>query len=299
MTNTSLLELISTKIKFLSSKQKQIASFIIANHTESAFLGMAQPANASGVGQATVVRFVNSLGFSSFVDFQNELQLDLKKRLFSLVPYNGKQYKDEVLTQVFSLEKSILDETLNAIDGNIFNECIEKISLAPEIVIIGDNTTVCLTHYFQHFLSILLPKVHCISGVNIGTFSELANIHSESIVFAFSFPRYSMDVIKLVDYFAVKKMHIIGIVDSYLSPISSKSTFLFRIPQKFLTFVQPFASAMVLIHAIVQGVYMRDVDSNKKKIELYDLFVKQHELVFFKDMKISDFNDGGFDCNGD
>jgi DNA-binding MurR/RpiR family transcriptional regulator len=68
---------------------------------------------------------------------------------------------------------------------------------------------------------------------------------------------------------------LIGLTDSVLSPIAPYCNILFQIPEKFATFIDTNAAYMALIHALAFGVYLKDPEYSKRRMEEYDSFVKK------------------------
>ena len=75
----NILESIDASFSTLTKSEKKIAKFIIQNYLVNEELANYNLSNLSeiiGVGQATVVRFTNKIGFRTFADFRLKLRRD-------------------------------------------------------------------------------------------------------------------------------------------------------------------------------------------------------------------------------
>jgi DNA-binding MurR/RpiR family transcriptional regulator len=80
-TGIELSELVRERFDDLTKSEKRIASYLLKNQDEAAFLSAAELAARLNLSEATVVRFAQSLGFSGFPDLRMALQSSFRLRV--------------------------------------------------------------------------------------------------------------------------------------------------------------------------------------------------------------------------
>lgn len=78
--NSILEELITKNYSTLTKGQKKVATYILRNPEEVAFLTSKKLGKNAGVSEATVIRLANALGISGFSEIQNISQSWLKRK---------------------------------------------------------------------------------------------------------------------------------------------------------------------------------------------------------------------------
>jgi len=69
----NILDQISSHYPKLTPSQQKIAEYIFHNLNDALILNSTQIANKANVSEATISRFVTSLGFSGFSEFKREV----------------------------------------------------------------------------------------------------------------------------------------------------------------------------------------------------------------------------------
>lgn len=72
---------LTSRMPYLSKRQKNIAAFLCKNCDKAAFMTAAMLAAEVGVSESTVVRFANELGYDGYPDLRRALQIVLRERL--------------------------------------------------------------------------------------------------------------------------------------------------------------------------------------------------------------------------
>ena len=72
MKDKNIVEEILEKKNDLPKKQRFFCDFVIENFRDIGLDGVSDMAEKSGVGNTTVLRTVNNLGYKNFNDFKNE-----------------------------------------------------------------------------------------------------------------------------------------------------------------------------------------------------------------------------------
>ncbi len=269
----------------MTKKQAALGRYICENIYAVAFMNAPMIAKSAGVSDATLTRFVYALGYSSFSDFLLALRKQTQESNLNN-PFRQEQYgrKDRpVFKRVFELEKSLMDETLSALDPTVFDTCVAKLVDADHILLVGGPTHRFLTEYFANFLTLFHHNVTIAQSLDLPFFGTLESMTERSVAVVFSYPRYPVETQKMIEAIAGREITAIGITDSKFSPIIRYCTHYLITPQRYLIFVDPNAPAMTLLHAILVAIYQKNETEIKKHLKKYEKTIISADMFVFKD----------------
>ena len=260
--NTPLLERIRSGHEILSPAQRVVGSYILSSYKSLAYVTLAELARLTSTGQGTVVRFAQALGYGSFSKFQAALREEIGKIApRTLEIYSSKSSKGNdaaPFDTVFEMERTLMDETYRLIKREDFDEAVRMISEAPALIIAGTGSNSFLAEYAGYFLGTMKKNVTVIKGTDISDMDLLLDAPEGAAAFVFSFPRYPVKTQSIVKAMKERGIGMIGISDSIASPIAGYCDPFFIVPQKFISFMDPYAAVMSVIHSLLSGVWLSD-----------------------------------------
>lgn len=130
------LSKIRTHINTLSASERRVADYVVANRSEVVSMTMLEIAKESGVSDATVLRFVRSIGFDGFSSFKTALAAELmlpNEAVFESI--DPKDTYEAVIEKVISSDIKLLQETLATLSPLQLQESVEAIIAARCIYI--------------------------------------------------------------------------------------------------------------------------------------------------------------------
>lgn len=298
----NLLQRIGERFDTFSPKQRILAKYILENYLEMAYATVADFAHRARVSETTVVRFVYSLEFESFSDFMGELREEIENaksnRNASLDKYSFDKgnyiFPEDTMRAIFSLEISVMEETLLRNPIELFAKAVDKLYASSMILIVGCEANKCHSQATYFALDVLRPNVKVIEKFNLTTKGFIESIPKNTVCIVISTPRYPCETQSILAELrdCAHTPFVIGITDSILSPIVPYSDLVFQVPEKFATFIDTNAAYMSLIHAIAFGLYLKNPNLAKKRVEKYDLFVKRHNFYVRDYLDLIDFTNG-------
>lgn len=115
----------------LTKSEKKVADYILTTGKKIIYSTMSDVKQQTKVGDATIIRFCQKLGFSGFSD----LKIEIAKEDFSSQKEQKKvdKFYDEILNSL----KDVLDATTQLIDETELERAIQAISQASTIFIFG------------------------------------------------------------------------------------------------------------------------------------------------------------------
>ncbi len=128
----------------LTKSQHSIASYLLANHDEAAFLSAADLAERLQVSEATIVRFAKAIGYDGFPELRRCLQelfrakaspaSRLQRKLNELASSQG-----HVLTKVLDMEVQYLTEASHSVAPADFDRAVEILMRSKRIFVFGSG----------------------------------------------------------------------------------------------------------------------------------------------------------------
>ncbi len=275
-----LLEQIKNRSEKLSGKQAVIGKFIVDNLNDFSILNMnlSSIARETGVSEATVTRFVYALGYRNFADFQLAVQEHIRElysgRSFPIEPGNGNA--EHLYSKVFSLEVRLMEETLGRIDPATFDACVDIIHGSRNLLLLGCSPNDYLVNYMHTFLGVYRDNLLPITSLSLAVQNTIISCDRESYgAIVFSYPRYPTSTQKIVEQLHRKRIPIVGLTDSELSPIMPFCKHAIITPHKYFIVTDPMASVMAVIHSFIYAVFKRDESRAKARLHRYETVARE------------------------
>ncbi len=133
---------LETHFPDLTKSEQRIASYLLSDYDEAAFLPAAKLANRLDVSEATIVRFARAVGYDSFPELRRCLQemfrakvspaARLQRKLADLKSGEG-----HVLTKIIDMELQYLTEAERSIDPADFDRAVEMIAGGRRVFVFG------------------------------------------------------------------------------------------------------------------------------------------------------------------
>ena len=287
---TPVQDLIARYSNTLSGQQMVLARYIVNNLENAAFMNSVQMSEAAGVSNPTVIRLAAKLGFKGFPEFQVALQDTVRARIRSINRYAADlDESEESLSQrVLSLEFHVLGEMKRRLDEQSLQDAVDLLAGKSRIFIIGFLANICHAEYMYYFLGTLRGGVHLITRAGENLFGQIQNAGKEDAAIIYSFPRYPAATQKIALYLKKRGVPVIGVTDSFLSPLAACSDILLEAPMKFLSFIDPCAGAFALNHCLLTAFYFRSPEKMREALREFENYSHSQNLFLREDIDIID-----------
>lgn len=146
---SSVLSSIRAHYISLSQSEKIIADYVIENSDDMVNMSMMDIANVVGLSDATVLRFVRSIGFRGFSDFKIALAADMIRPTEAI--FEELDEKDDsrtVTTKVFQAGMQLLQDTLEHLDMDAMDRALALIQSAKRIFLYSSGTSGGIADWF-------------------------------------------------------------------------------------------------------------------------------------------------------
>lgn len=271
---SDIVSIINERKKTFSKSQKLIAEFVSENSERAAYMTAGRLASAIGVSESTIIRFAYELGFDGYPQFQKHLKSFAKSQLTSVQRVELACEKiggGDVLDSILKADMGYIEKTLENIDKANFEAAADAISSAKKIYIAGVRSAASLAEFAGFYLHLIFDNVRLIkSSGGDDIFEQILNIGKGDVFIGISFPRYSKNTIKALEYAQKKGAAVIGITDSKNSPVVEKSDYSLIAESDTTSFVDSLTAPFSLINALIVAVGMknrRKMQDNLEKLE--------------------------------
>ncbi len=176
---------ISNKLESLTPKAQTLGTYIMQHPTKAVFMTTKELAGICQISEATVVRFVSTLGYKGYSDFQEALKdfvntgLSLPERIAmkGIKEPGADRFHRGILEELNNLK--YLYENINV---EIMNQFVDYLNKSQTVYVIGSRLSYTFAYYLGWSLTRIRKEVHILKGSDTTTFDMLANAPSNSLV---------------------------------------------------------------------------------------------------------------------
>lgn len=201
----NIIQLIYKNYDHYTNSERTIADYIINNFNNIIYDTLNVLAQKIGVSTTSVIRFAKELGFNGYSDLLDSIRTYAMNDDPFNMSKNFREIKDKNISELFenSLNKDIenLKNTIHSLSKDDIEKAIDLLAKSRRIYVIGHNDSFTMAYYMSIRLSQVRESVHLLRSVGGMYPMEIASSNDEDLLFAFLFPRYSMDTINIINEF--------------------------------------------------------------------------------------------------
>lgn len=194
----TILEKMRETLSVMSPTSRSIALYILDHGPDAAFSTIYDISKATGVSNATLIRFTRSLGFRGYADFKHALQEDVKA---TLDPYQKIALSEldtlsgnEQFDRLVQNEINNLKKTLYGLELDSLGRIVQGIQEARSVFLSGFGVTRHLVQSLEHSLLSTLDKNIVMIMGSISDFSpSLRSFREGDVLLLCTFPPYSLE----------------------------------------------------------------------------------------------------------
>lgn len=269
---------IANKLDSLTPKAQTLGTYIMQNPSKAVFMTTKELAQTCDISEATVVRFVSSLGYEGYSDFQNALKDFVNTGLSLPERADIKGIKEHGADR---LHRGVLEELGNLqhlyenISVETMNEFVDQLDKVNTVYVVGSRISYTYAYYLGWSLTKIRKGIHILKGSDSTSFDLLVNANSPSLVILTTSTRYPNELIKLARMVQRSSHTLLTMTDSSICPIIGFSDLSLVVPSRSIPFIGNVSGMLVAIQYIVQEL------ANKRG-EVLDDYHKQLEQVYLE-----------------
>ena len=262
-----LVRAIHDKYDGMSKAYQAIAVYLTQNPNDAAVMTLSTISQTCGVHASNFVRFAQMLGYKGFKDIQDVFQ----RRLLIAAP--GLQARINALEGGLSDRANVgargflhdlvlrdidaLQELLNLTSSEMIDQAVDLMEKADTIYLVGQLRSAPIVDFTRYILS-MLGKRAVLLDASGGLSTHIAGtMRSTDLLLAVSFRFYATEVVNIVERAAIRRLPIVAITDSTLSPLAKNATVLFAVPEHRYTLSRSLAAPMCLAQSLTVALAAR------------------------------------------
>ncbi len=284
----------------MSKGHKAIANYIKENYNEAVFMTAAKIGEELGLSESTVVRFAARIGYEGFPEFQTALANWVKDKLNSVQKVGakyGRSTRSEIIMSVLSGDIEKIQDTMENIDPEGFEQAVDMILAAKHVYIVGLRSCEPLAEFLNFYLNMVRGDVTLISTTSVSeTFEQMIRVDENDCVIGISFPRYSMRTLKVMEFARDRNARVISITDTQYSPMCMYSSCNLFARSDMVSIVDSLVAPLSVINALVVALCLKEPEAVKNNLETlegawenYQVYLKD-EIDFIDDEPMLDYS---------
>ena len=244
----------------LSKGHKRVANLILRNPSSIQRLSSFEIAKKSDVSESTVIRFIKTIGYDSFVSFKSDIDSEVHNSMDEherIVALSSNSFTNDLIERTMLLDAKNIRSTLEEIDKEEVNQFVnDSISSKRKFIIGLGNDELLARLLYNNFVAIfdnvclLLPRDN--------HFDHLFSLSRGDQVIVFSLADKSSKL-EGISKFAFDKNAIVSLfTDHESSSLSEFAKHMIVAKSDSLSFNESFSSATSIISAITLEIIRKD-----------------------------------------
>lgn len=170
---------------------------------------------------------------------------------------------DKILENVLQLEIRELEQTLQKLDRQAFEQAAGILEQADIVYLVGLRNSAPLAAWMYGKLRMVLEHVVLVdSSSDHELLEQMISLSGKDAVFGISFPRYSMRTLKLLEFADSRQAAVITLTDREHSPLNLYSSCKLTAGSHTDLGIQSLTAPMAVLNALAAALY----EKNKKQV---------------------------------
>lgn len=211
-----LITQIKSAYSSLTKSEQKVASYILENMSQIAYISVTDVSERCGVGEATIFRFAKKIGYRGYHDF--------KRDIIDIIENQDNKPKKEINNKTYDSMKTMLEHTIALHDEETLLNVANAIKNANNIYIFGMGLSNLSAKAAETRLSFMGYNTFAFSDKHIELVK--ANLITEKdVVIGLSVSGSTIDTVKHLEIAKRNKAKIISITNHKPSKIADLSDY--------------------------------------------------------------------------
>ena len=257
MNKEEVEKLISERYQSLPPKLKVAARHVLDAPKDIAIQSMRSVAADAKLQPATMLRFARELGFDSYEKFRalyvswlSSSEMTFVARAKTLRKRRVSDGQEKLLSEMYDMDVASLDRTLGAANSAAFEAAKKLLVAARRFYVLGLRSLFPAAYYLDYACRLFSDKSVLVTGVGGAIADELRRATAKDVLVVFSFDPYARLTVEAVRYAAERKVKIVAVTDSIVSPIAEAAGVVLLAPNAGPALVPSILPAMAVAQAL-------------------------------------------------
>lgn len=280
----NIFDTIRTVMDQLPKKQKKLCKYILEFYQSVGMLTVKELADAAGVGTTTVMRLVQTLGFSSYINMRKAIHktsLQSPPNIWWTLEESFKHKRagsEDPTRQTWQEIQYILEKTCDDYLQQLIEKTVDLLIEARQIHILGLRSSRPIADYFYFLLEQFYPKANQLSFDSEMIFERILRFKPEDILFITTFHPYSSKTLEAAEYARNRGIRIILLTDYLVCPIAQYADLVLKVePSRLQYSIVP---AIAMIETIIIELGRRTANDSIRSLKELDTVLKGQRVNY-------------------
>ncbi len=274
---------ILTKLDSLSPKAQILGNYIIQKPSKAVFMTTRELAETCNISEATVTRFVSTIGYNGYTDFIRALR-DFVNTGLTLPDradlQEGKGHGLEKFHHLVLEELNDLKYLYETIDVKKMEQVVDCIAENKFVYVTGSRLSYTFAYYLGWSLSKIRKGIRILKGSDSTTIDILSSAPDNSLVILIATTRYPNELINLSRLVRRLGHTLVVLTDSSISPVIQFASLSLVVPLKSIPFIGNPSNMLCVIKYIVQALASGEGESLQKHQEQLEQIYLENNILF-------------------
>lgn len=209
-----ILERIHASFYQLTTAERKVADYVIANYKQVQFMSITQLADECGTAEATVSRFCRSLKLKGFNAFKLELA---KHAAFGSASTQAGNSPDTPGQAAGKLAIDAVQQTVDLINTADVLRAVELFEKASRVMCVGSGGSMIVAQDLAHLFSTVTGKFVAIMDTHM-QMSAVATMGTDDVIVLFSYSGATTGGLQILELAKARGIHTILVTRFHRSP---------------------------------------------------------------------------------
>lgn len=257
----------------LTQSERKLAATLLSNYPFKGLLNIQELAEEAGVSAASISRFTSKLGLDGYADMQRKLVEELRLGDVSPVDLHERstRIRGSFLTGFLARAAAQIETAGDAITDGQFDRITALLSdPRRQVFAMGGRISDTIARHLTFHLSQSREGIDHIPRDPEAWPGYLLRMKPGDVVFLVDFRRYEPALEGLAKAMATKRVKIVLMTDSWISPIKGNAAEVLAVPIETGTVWDSYAAALAIVEALVARIAELTWDQTRDRIEMWD-----------------------------
>lgn len=204
----------------LTPAERRVAEVVLARPQLVGFGTVAELAEQSDAGAATVVRLAGKLGFEGFTGLQDAIQVELAHQLRPAAERIREPAASDAIGRHMEWESANVGQTLGAVDDLSLAAIVDRLATSRQVLVVSGDASCGVAMQCTIDLAALRDGVTLLAGNEVAVHRVIGQSSPVDAVVAVDLRRYDRWVIAATAAARERGAWVLAITDSHLSPLA-------------------------------------------------------------------------------
>jgi len=267
----------------LTPKGRIIGNYILENPHKAVFMTTKELSETCNVSEATVVRFVNQLGYSGYSAFRQALRdfVDTDLTLLERKNLSGLKGPDaNRLYRVVIEEMDNLRYFFEIVDMDTMSAVVSEIEKNTHIYVVGSRLSYTFAFYLGWSLMKIRQNIQILKGSDSTSIDWLTIAPPGSLIIIIATTRYPNELIRLGKLVRRLGKKLLVIADSSLCPLTQFAHLSLIAPAKNIPFIGSPTTISCVINYLVQELASRKGEHLEEHQNTLEQVYRENDVLF-------------------